>query len=84
LFEALSTVGVGGYWFGRKPRFDETQLRTLNETKMDCNVKIKSEVHVTSVLIYQYTVVYARTFVTLNDIQRPRISIELLCHALLA
>ena len=58
----LSTVGVGGYLFGRKPRFDETELRTLqineiNETKMEYNFKIKSEVHVISVLIYQYTVV---------------------------
>jgi hypothetical protein len=62
LLEVLSTVGVGGYLFGRKPRFDETELRTLqineiNETKMEYNFKIKSEVHVISVLIYQYTVV---------------------------
>jgi hypothetical protein len=65
---ALSTVGVGvgvgvgGYLFGRKPRFDEKELRTLqineiNETKMDYNFIIKSEVHVILVLIYQYTIV---------------------------
>jgi hypothetical protein len=53
--EAFSTVGVGGYLFGRKPRFDETELRTLRINKineLDYNFRIKSEVHVISVLIY--------------------------------